>query len=55
MILPTPTRKGRYVTISVRPETHQSLVALLRPRESLDALLLRLLAVFSPLKDAHRE
>lgn len=43
MATTTPARKGRYVTISVRPETWQELIAMLQPRETMDLLVARLI------------
>jgi len=33
---------ARYVTVSLRPETHRRLLAILRPRETMDELVMRL-------------
>ena len=33
---------ARYVTVSLRPETHRRLLAMLRPRETMDELVMRL-------------
>ena len=41
-------RRHRYVTISVRPGTHTALLSLLKPRETLDALVLRLIEKSQP-------
>ena len=43
MTTSTSSPKPRYITVSVRPETWQELIALLLPRESMDQLVCRLI------------
>lgn len=48
MTTPALPRKGRYVTVSVLPQTWRQLLVLLRPRETMDQLIRRLLADYPP-------
>ncbi len=48
-------RKHRYVTISVRPETHARLLGCLSPRETMDDLILRLLEAHQPHPSAQNQ
>ena len=36
----------RYITVSLRPETHRRLLGLLRPRETMDQLVARIIRCY---------